>query len=209
MPHVHNGLHHFTKEQAGYRAAVGEQDAAFTGIERAGETLTPILNIWERPEWAFPRGERLWAVSPSQSAVAAEFAQVGIINPTGSGHICVVDWAFGFNTAATAIRIEYRLGAQVTVDASAQPMPRDPRAGLIATGVGPLISFANSAAARIGSLLFQALSTTTGVWGPGCPPPPVVLTPGFFLALGPDTVNLGIAATLSGYVRPALPGELG
>lgn len=205
--HIHNALHHFVRVQDGYRKAIGEADPEFTGIERAGETLTPIINLWDRdrPDWAFLRGEFLWAIAPSISATVGEFGQVGVINPTASGVICVVNHIEGRLTAGAVI--EVRIGAQVAVDSVATPVPIDTRAGIISTGVGPLISFAHDAAARIGGLVFQRSQASSLVWE-GPMPFPIVLSPGFFVAVGSASTNTGVAGTLAGYFRRAFEGEL-
>ncbi len=176
---------------------------ADTGIERLSETLTPTVNLWERPEWALLRGERLWGVAPSQAAVVAEFSQVGIFNPANSGLIVVVKEVGVFNNANAFFDVI--LGANVPFSATSTPNSRDSRTALIA-GIH-CGSFAHHAAARIGagaivwSFGNSANTYTRYVLD-------IVLSPGFFLAIGPPTVNQAAQVSLLGYERPAFSGEL-
>lgn len=72
-------------------AGLAENEA---GVERLGETLTPTLNIWERPEWALLRGETLWVANRVVTAGGAgTMAGVAICNPVGSGIVTVVEKA--------------------------------------------------------------------------------------------------------------------
>lgn len=174
------------------------------GIERVSETLQPNINLWSRPEWAILRGERLWAVAPSQPAVAAEFSQVGIFNPAASGLIVVVDAVMGVaNTTATVQ--EFMLGANVAFTATGTPNSRDSRTALL-VGI-QCGSFAHHAGARIGSgALIASIGHNNGTYAYW--PLNVVLHPGFFLAGGPSVVNTLAAISFFGSERPAFAGEL-
>lgn len=90
MPHVHNALHHLTRVQGAYRAALGEGDPAFNGLERAGETITPTLDLWALPEWALLRGEVLYQRSVAVGALAGNYSTQELVNPVGSGILAVV-----------------------------------------------------------------------------------------------------------------------
>ena len=172
------------------------------GVSRLGETLQPVIDLWRRPEWALLRGERLWAVNPSNVATAAEFTQVGVRNPAGSGLIVVVT---DFNTshAATNQILEMFIGASVAVDSTSTPNARDTRLPIL-TGVRT-VSLATSGAARLGSRLatFNDAAITFNFWTVN-----VVLSPGFDLYFGPDTVNQAVSVSIRGYERVAFPGEL-
>lgn len=150
MPHVHNALHHFTKEQAAFRKIVREGDEGFTGIERAGETVTPVVNLWDRPEWAALRGETPWSLFHAQAAVAAEFGFVGLRNPASSGGIAVVErirvWSA---TAAVSSLIRQGPTLATDIDGLEDLAPRDTRLPL--TGIGPLQKFHGAGAAQLGN----------------------------------------------------------
>lgn len=87
---LHNALTNYVQLLNGFRRALGEMGGDFSGIERAGETLTPILNPWSLPEWALLRGEILFARSIAVGALAANYSIQELVNPTGSGVLAVV-----------------------------------------------------------------------------------------------------------------------
>lgn len=106
--HLHNGLHRFNTVQAAYAHAVGEVDVAdFSGIERAGETLTPVIDLWSRPEWAYLREERLWWILDDVSAVAAERGILALQNPVASNTIAVVQLFFCSTGARIAVTTDF------------------------------------------------------------------------------------------------------
>lgn len=69
---------------------LGEMGADFSGIERAGETLTPTMDLWALPEWALLRGETIFSRIWSVGAQAALFSSAEFVNPAGSGVLAVV-----------------------------------------------------------------------------------------------------------------------
>lgn len=56
----HNELQRYPALQRAYPVAVG-MDPREEGVTRLGETLTPIIDLWSRDEWAFLFDEILWA----------------------------------------------------------------------------------------------------------------------------------------------------
>jgi hypothetical protein len=200
----HNALKYGGLPRAAARGfGLGDDE---TGLSRLGETLQLTANMWERPEWAILRGERLWQVNASQGAVAAELASVGVSCPTGTRLLTVVT-RFLCDPGAAALAVTIRFGANFAFDATGNPSCRDTRRQIIGglTGV-QTVSFANSQAANVGSLLGQIRfpANTADKWlelG-------IVLTPGFFFAVEGTAVNTALNATLVGYERQAFPGEL-
>jgi hypothetical protein len=85
---VHNELRRGVLSDAMGRA-VG--DSRGGGIERYGETLTPVLDLWGLAEFFYLRAERLVCASRAGPAVAAENAAVALVNPAGSGALLVVE----------------------------------------------------------------------------------------------------------------------
>lgn len=171
------------------------------GISRLGETLTPVLDLWRRPEFALPRGERRWVVNPSDGADVANFSQVGIASPTGSNLIVVVE---GFWISdGTNRKMFVRAGANVAFTSTSTPNALDTRIPLL-TGLRAT-SFTHRSAAQMGSNMgeYRFLANTTQVFIYN-----YVLTPGFFFALAQETINVAINATFFGYERVAFPGEL-
>lgn len=88
MSDIHNALRKGVLSAALTRA-VGDMRGG-SGIERYGETLTPIIDLWEQPEFYFLRDEKFCANPRNGSAVAAEFAGSALVNPAGSGLLVVV-----------------------------------------------------------------------------------------------------------------------
>ena len=79
MSHVHNSLHRCTQLLQGYKRALG-MDVSEDGVERIGETLTAVLDLWSQPEFALPRGEYLGHGNLVVSGVAATRTIVGVRN---------------------------------------------------------------------------------------------------------------------------------
>lgn len=206
MPHVHNALHHATSLQDAFRKALGEGDAAFNGIERAGETLTPVIDIWSLGEWAALRGEVLWTLTHDQPAVAAEQGFVGVRNPADSGVIVVI-LGIRADTGATLARAVLNHGviSATDVDGSEDIAPRDTRFPL--TGVGPMVKIHGAGAAAIGNSALDQIVIPAND-SREFEPVPRIITPGFELRVYNNTVNVQISVTMWGYMRRALPGEL-
>ena len=90
MGQQHNELNRAVEIDHAVRVIVSETDSE-SKVERFSETLTPILDIWSRPEWAFLRNEVLFSVGPQTSAaVAAQSSFVQLFNPVTSTRIVLV-----------------------------------------------------------------------------------------------------------------------
>jgi hypothetical protein len=207
VPHVHNALHHFTAYQSAFRKAVGEADAGFSGIERAGETLTPILDLWRWPEWAVLRGEILFSAQSDVAAVALERSFVGVRNPAGSGLIVIVESMLAIPTTAVFEQLEVFHGAIIAtdVDGSEQVAPRDTRLPL--AGVSRIVQIHGTGVAAIGSTSFTRWGTIINEVSRDHTVH--VLTPGFELRCYHATANTALNLNIYGRIRPALDGELG
>lgn len=127
MTQQHNGLGRYTALLSAFTGALGERDSDFSGIERAGETLTPVIDLWSRPEWAWLRDERRYWHSVVVGAIAAERSGVTVRPPAGV--ICCVEYIRS-NQLAT-IRVG---SALVAPDSEITGIPRDAR--LIQPGAG-------------------------------------------------------------------------
>lgn len=202
-------LHNELKEGAFGKAVENSLglDLAEGGLERVGETLQPIFNMWERPEWAHHRDERIWAVAPSQPAVVGEFSMVGIAVPANSKLIAVVEDIILF-TNNTVAGLNVAMFNSVAFTASSTPSPRDSRIPFVG-GTNPTIgvtSFAHHQAA----LPYPAVLLTMIAAGnaPLHMNMPIVITPGFACYVGPTAVNTLAGACLIGRSRPARRGEL-
>ena len=198
MAEEHNALKYSPLISQGAAVVLG------VGISRLSESLVVAADLWSKPEWAFPRGELLWSVNPSQAAVVAEFSQVGIRNPVGSGLIIVIDEIEIVGPAVVGA-MEERLAASTVVDATGSPSCRDTRRPPTSGANVQTVSFANAAAARLGFLL-ATHALNANLWNRY--PVEVVLTPGFDFYVGPSLVNTAISCNFWGRERFAFPGEL-
>lgn len=185
------------------RNALQIEDAE-KGVERLSETLNPTINLWQLPEWALLRGERIWGVEPSQPAVAGEFSAVGIFNPANSGLMVVVD-EISMPPSATTVSYEASLGPNVVFAATSTPNSRDSRVALL-SGV-QCGSFAHHSVAHIGSgALIAIFGVGTNTYSRY--PVNVVLSPGFFFQISATTANAAVQCNFFGRERPAFAGEL-
>lgn len=115
MAELHNALTGYPKLQEAFRRAIGETSPAFTGIERAGETLTPVLDLWAIPEWALLRGEVIYSRYFSVGPQAGLFSSIELVNPTGSGVLCtVLELMAGGNIFQVGIDTGVALGVVAT-----------------------------------------------------------------------------------------------
>lgn len=88
MAHIHNAIERAGALQAAYLNALGMDEG---DVERLGETLTPIIDLFREPEWAHLRTERHFAnFVNTATAPAGQFAAVELVNPEGSGVLAVV-----------------------------------------------------------------------------------------------------------------------
>jgi hypothetical protein len=201
MPHVHNALHHLTQVQAGYRAALGEDGADFTGIERAGETMTPVLDLWSRPEFELLRGEVLYRRAENSPAVAARLSVFELVNPAGSGILAVV--------------------TNIENDGATPELEISPDSG-VAVGLNPATSRGVAVDTRwpnLGEVSRCALvggDTAAGaairverIAGSSESSKPYILRPGTKLFIAGLTVNTAISLGISWRERLASPAELG
>lgn len=197
MPHVHNGLHEYTRLLDAAARAIGEKSGAqdFSGIERFGETLTPTMDLWALPEWALLRGEILFGRSVFNAANPATFQSVEVVNPAGS------------NVLAVLLEIDNRNGG-------VEPgLDVGPALGVVATVRG---------AAHDGRYPFGELSRCTLVLGRLAGPTaipqdnliggsrtsrPYILVPGTKLMLIAPAANTDVGLSVFWSERVLLPSE--
>jgi len=177
------------------------------GIERVGETVDAIMNPWGLPEWAFLRGERLCAIWRSQGAVAGEFSYIGLLNPTGSNSLVVIEAASIQSSASGQgfAQLTLEATALATLGSQAPGNVRDRRntpastttaqtiiGSDVSSGVG--VALENRRTAVATNMDFQHL--------------PVVLAPGHVYLMAWATVNVGIDGNFMWRERKAYPGEI-
>lgn len=209
---IHNMLHRGNWSAALKRVLGVEKTDG--GIERFGETLTPTVNLWERPEWAWLRQENLWAFRELVGAVVGELSAVAALNPIDSGQIVVVERVTGSNAVvggslfaglSSAAVLQATLttgGGALARDTRFQRNPLSPLgvlvAPLILTGSDPAQLDPNEHE-QVANATVEQLPFLMGPW---------VLKPatGFFVQGA--GANQAVTVSLAGYSRIAFPGEL-
>lgn len=208
MSQVHNAIRHHVALLSGYARALGES-ADFSGIERAGETLTPIIDLWSRPEWAILRGELLGAMRLSQPAVAAEFGWVALVNPTGSRHIVVLEGLSASSATTLQYSVIYAVEAALaaSVDAVVPGNRRDRRFDPSAAFETLIDAQRGGGAGALSGQVpetMRALASTNVV----AMIPPIVIPPGHTIAVQAGTVNVELSVNFRWRERRAFPDEL-
>lgn len=185
------------------------------GVERYGETFTPVLDPWSQPDFAYARGEWLWSVSLTQAAVPAEGAMAAILDPLLNNRIIVtID---GIQVATTASQ-SFFLGLstegalKATLALAGNPRTRDTRWGkglqpASAYGFAPVESYAGSDPTVSFNTALEKMTTSAGITS-RFNTLPYILSPGNALWVQSITVNIGFDFVAWGRARQALPGEL-
>lgn len=203
MSHIHNALHHFNPEQQALRGAVGEAQADFPGVERAGETLTPILDIFSRYEFDVLRGKvRFSRGNLTSPAVAARYAGFEIVNPAGSGILAEITY---LTFSASTHLATPDSGGSVLANAVANGgIALDTRWPRIGEGSVVKIYYGDAAASTVNFPMasnMASLITTDAMT--------VILQPGWKIISLYQTVNTAYNLTrCTWWERRAKPGEL-
>lgn len=205
---IHNAIKYGTDLLRSYSRAIGLAEDE-EGAVRLGETITPVINVWDRAEWAFLRGETLWAVMLTVTGVAAEQAMAGIVNPTGSRLIVVVEAAgVRLSVAGAAFcNILTQTTIETKQDTTGAGQVRDRR---ISTSTRIRTTLGSAA----GALVSSSASMEDIRHNDGSEAHtnliclPVVLQPGFGFIVEANTNATSLGVNYRGRVRPALPGEL-
>lgn len=206
MPAIHNQLTRGPVSRA-LKVAVGDTKG-LGGVERYGETLTPTIDLWHNPEWAFLRDETLLARRVVQAAVAGEFGAVGMVNPAGSGFLTVVEQVTASAAVAFVFELDVATEAQIlaSLAVSVFGLARDRRLPA-ATGATQVVA-GSDAAAFIGQALERRGSPGVNQEAEFKIALPLVLPPGQgFIVIG-QVVNTQIVVSLGWRERRAFPGEL-
>ena len=178
-----------------------------SGLERLGETLTPIIDIWSpaRPDWAIERREQLVFLHGFQAAVAGELSCIVFDASVDANTILIIDRLL-VTAAAVLIGIDARpagatestnkdfMDHRVRAGSAANRRPRsrvwtDSNAATAVTG--PLLRYNAPGAAITGDL----------------PGPFVLIGDNLSLIVEHQTVNTAIHVTAIGRERQLLPAE--
>lgn len=208
MGQVHNELH-VASLQLGIRRAVGGDMEV--EIERVGETLTPVLDLWTQPDWFFLRNVRRFAISVPLAANVAGIARFQISVPATARVITVIEELSVIeNTAATEYAITdtgaFIAGGLAPCSALDSRWQIAPGGGSRPTQT--LQTVDNTAAAQSG-IIVDRISVPTNTYGlsfrAGVP---FTLSPGNYIQVQSNTVNHQCRFQVRGYERTAFPGEL-
>jgi len=205
---VHNQISRGDLTQATTRALGVTREAG--GIERYSETLTPVMNPWGMPEWAYLRGEALCGFLRVAPLLAAEFGVVGIGVPAGSNLIVVVEAAGFGGSAAMSAELQFMSDAVLsgTAATATAGVTRDRRAGGPSFISRALVRFGTDPAANIGSPVDRATMGANASIAQFGVALPIVLTPGRAVAIVGQTVALDLTGIFAWRERLAYPGEL-
>lgn len=211
MAQLHNELRR-TPLSLALKAAVGDTREG-SGIERFGETLGPYINLWERPEWAFLRRERLCSSARTEAAGGAgTFAGIGICNPAANRDLILTVETMTGASAGAADQVRLLLATDASISAlfttSSNWLIRDTRwPGGLAAGMGVVRQGVN-AAAPAGSIQLELITqgATTDVIAKVALP--CVLHPGFGLIAITDNDAAALRVSWGGRERTAFKGEL-
>lgn len=208
MPRVHNQLTRGPWTSA-LKAALGDSRNE-GGIERFGETMQPVVDLWRLPEWAFLRDEVLAAGQFIVTSAAGTLSEALLLNPTDSNVMAVITKIHLALTSAGA-QLFYRRLNQGTLPA-----------GFVATATGP-VDFRNAQliaaqatrcivaqaanAAADGGIAFDAISLTVNLVHEDTEP--IILGPGSGLVINVSAV--GVNTMVGGFrwrERQLFGGEL-
>lgn len=211
MASVHNEMRRGVLSAALTRA-VGDMRGA-AGLERFGETLQPVIDLWRQPEWGFLRLEKPCAGFRGANAVAGEFAVVALVNPAASGVIAVVEaisMDAGGLAASTVMTVEGPLTEAQVAAALAGPAAgnvRDTRFSALNQFFSACVTYTGTEAGALGPSLEDArvpagnmIYAQVGV--------PFVLHPGWAVAARLGTVNQAATFSFKWRERRAFPSEL-
>jgi len=168
--------------------------------------LFPVLTLEnDRPEWGYLKGEFRYFRALTPTAPAAS-SHVILRNPANSSLIAVLERVTGSTTAGALGISMAPIGNFATGAASATGVPRDGRysafAGGVFTRTSQLVVFSADAALAAVAEGFRTVSTTLDFSDP------IILTPGFDLAIYGRTAAASILVNLMWSERRAQPSEL-
>lgn len=206
MGQVHNEIRKGTLSEAVQRALGVTRSEG--GVERFGETIQPIMHPWGLPEWAYLRKEKLCAISRVAAPVAGEFGYSAIINPANSELIAVIE-TVGVQPGAVALNVTLQMQTEAailsTLTVASKGNVRDRRwpqpFSLCDVASGTDVSSGIGVTLEIG----QVPVIQTWLFAAALP---IVLTPGWGVLAGAQTVNVQIVVNFGWRERQAYPGEL-
>lgn len=209
MAQIHNAIKYGTDFLRAFARAVGldEQEG---GVERLGETLTPIMDLWSQPEWRFLFRDRIMGGAFDVTSAVTDVPSTMLFNPEGSGVLGVMTrLQFQNVTIATTFSLAFVRAAVAPagfVAVNSGPLDtRDPQ--LIAASASQLRVLQDSeVAGTTGGLNFDTISMVIGQRHQDVEP--VVLAPGTGVLLtGQANAVNTIRGSWRWRERRFLPGE--
>lgn len=181
------------------------------GIERYGETMQPVMDLWSQPEWAALRDDRLIAREHGQAATPLELAFIAAVNPVGTDKIVVIEKVKCRVSTADTLSLGLLADASIAgTDATDVFFAKDRRTvPNVTNAMATTLSRRGANAASIVPAQQELVRCSTAAVDFEAITPPYILRPGDALVVECQTVNLGLNVTWLGRERAALPGELG
>lgn len=183
-----------------------------TGVSRFGETLTPTIDLWGRPELLWLRNEQQFTILNSQAAVAAEFGFVAVSLPLATGLIAVIETAKASVAGFANCGIMARSVLAGTGTQAANAPCRDQRWAPNASSSpfvrsSPVETWVGTDPGGITGGIFDEVAATATTYE-NFTSLPYELKPGGGFVVQANTVNVAIRVVITGRVRKAYPGEL-
>lgn len=214
MGQIHNELRRGTLSVA-LTKALGDARGA-GGIERYGETLTPVVDLWSLPEWAYLRTEVLGAQSRIVAAGANNGA-IAICNPVGNRSLVVVeDISYWVAAATSAVALYLATDSNAVLTSSQLCSRRDNRPALD-DGTAPLtlvtrtlLRYADGTIAAIPpdwNLELERITALAAMGVASFRSLPIVLAPGRMLVVYDVTAAQGFIANFKFRERSNIDDE--
>lgn len=207
MAGIHNELHRYGDVQRAIKNVVGSSDAE-GGVERFGETLQPVLDLFSRKEWDWPRGARRFARVLTSPAVVARFSAFQLINIPTSKVLVEIEDLVALSTATVNADIGVDGASTVSL---ANPVgvnhaPMDGRGFPPGLAVyQPILNLViGDAGAVVGIPQYRFTPSFLRLENAG-----IILTPKSSLFIIANAVNLALSFIVRWLERPVIPDELG
>lgn len=196
---VHNAIQRANELLRGLKLSFG-LDSAAGGVERLGETITPIVDIFARADQCYLRAERLCFGRGTKAAAAGVRSHVQLRNPSVN-YVAVVTAIQAHSETAGSVLTLHRYDPACT-DLDGELNVRDGRWG----ATSPACQIRSQQVAVLGSAggsLIHDYAEHAHL------EVPFVIAPGIGYLIHPGQDNAHVSVSWYWYERPMLPGEFG
>lgn len=209
MAQLHNAIKYGTAILRGYSRAIG-LDEGEEGAIRLGETITPVLDLWRLPEWAYLRADRLMGGAFDVTSIVTEVPSALLYNPAASQLLGVVTRIMFQNiTVATTFLLAFVRAAVIPAGFVVNNSgPLDTRDAQLIAAAGSVLQVAQDSevAGTTGGINFDTISAVIGQRHEDTQP--IVLAPGTGLLLtGQANAVNTIRGSFRWRERAFFPGE--